>query len=485
MENLLENFSEDFKHFFEHFPNPIFILPYKKNKYENFLAINKAASKLYGYNEGFKKLSYKDISCNFINNLPLYDYKDFEDIHIKKSGEKFLVKVTTSNFKIKNKNFLFFTSNLIEKADNCLETIKKHEIKFKTIFNGTPDSAVLINIENGKIIEVNKSFTENTGYSKEEVIGKEFLSLDIFANPDDKKKFINSFKEEDILINFELNYKNNYGEISPALCSVSFFQIEKNTFMLMIFRDISELKRHERLLRKTVEEKTRELILLNRELEAFSHSVSHELKSPLRAISGFAKILQEDYSTKLDKEANRLISIINENSLKMIKLINDLLNFSKISQIPMSITKVNFSQIVKSIFYELTDKKKRDIIKLVTYNIHDAYVDPILIKQVFTNLLSNAIKFSLVKKKPVIEVGSFVEGGKVIYFVKDNGIGFNMDYSEKLFKIFQKLHRNEKFEGTGVGLSIVERIISRHGGKIWAESEEDKGTTFYFTLSAR
>ncbi len=478
-----EYFSNDFRFLFDSVDEPIFILPYSEDLNENFFAVNKAATKIYEYSEDeFLKLKIKDLMYFPENIILPFNGEILHFWHKKKNGEKFPVEVKVEKFSLNNKNFLIFFVRDISIHKECVENIQKNELKFRAIFYSTPDAVVLLNIDTGKIVDVNKSFTRHTGYLRDEVIGKDFLSLDIIATPEDRRKFLHSFGEEDILINFELSYRDKEGRVFPGLFAASFFKMENETCMLLSFRNISELKKHEVELKRVVEERTKELVKINEELEAFSYTISHDLKSPLRAIDGFSKILQEDYRGKLDKEADRLLNIIRDNSQKMIKLINDLMNFSKITKVPLNRQKINLTAIAKSIYNELIPEKDKDRVKFYIDNLPEAYADPNLIKQVFYNLISNAIKFSLKKDEPVIKIGFIQKDNEIIYFVKDNGIGFNMQYSNKLFKIFQRLHSEKEYSGTGVGLSIVERIISRHGGKIWAKSTLNQETIFYFTI---
>ncbi|NOZ70713.1 MAG: GAF domain-containing protein, partial [Chloroflexi bacterium] len=235
-------------------------------------------------------------------------------------------------------------------------------------------------------------------------------------------------------------------------------------------------------LERRVEERTAELVQINQELEAFSYSVSHDLRAPLRAIDGFSRILAEDYGNELDEEARRLIGVVRSNAQRMGQLIDDLLSFSRVGRKALLRSEIDMVNLAHSIYYEVTDEKQREKIEFILQDLPPALADASLLRQVFTNLLSNAVKFSSTKEAPKIEVGFSVEDGETVYYVRDNGVGFEMNYAHKLFQIFQRLHSQEEFEGTGVGLSIVQRIIVRHGGRVWAESELGQGATFYFSL---
>ncbi len=221
------------------------------------------------------------------------------------------------------------------------------------------------------------------------------------------------------------------------------------------------------------------------ELEAFSYSVSHDLRAPLRAIDGFSRILLEDYADKLDPECNRLLNVICRNTLNMGQLIDDLLAFSRLGRQEMRLGEVDMAELAKLVFEELKTMVSDRAISLNVRDLPPSHADRNLIHQVFTNLLSNAVKFTKTKETPIIEVGYETEDSENIYYVKDNGVGFDMRYVDKLFGVFQRLHTSEEFEGTGVGLAIVHSIIRRHGGRIWAEGAVGEGATIYFTLSAR
>ncbi len=235
-------------------------------------------------------------------------------------------------------------------------------------------------------------------------------------------------------------------------------------------------------LETRVRERTAELQNVNKELEAFTHSVSHDLRAPLRAVNGFTSILIEEHAHGMPADAQELLSGIKAGSQRMEELIRDLLNLSRIDRQPLITQTVNLTNLVHKTFEELREQRQGRDIEIQVERLPDCIGDPSLLQQVFVNLLSNAIKFTARQEKASIVVGSKTEAGDTIYFVKDNGVGFDMRNAEKLFGAFQRLHSAKQFAGTGVGLSIVQRIVHRHGGRIWAESAVNQGTTFYFTL---
>jgi signal transduction histidine kinase len=231
--------------------------------------------------------------------------------------------------------------------------------------------------------------------------------------------------------------------------------------------------------------RTLELEAINQELETFTYSVSHDLRAPLRHIHGFSKILLEDFGPKMEPDAQNFLQRIQEATQQMGRLVDDLLNLSRLGRQDINVQITGLGTLVKEAIEDLHSEIGERKIDWKLGELPFVECDPGLIKQVFANLLSNALKYTRPKGRAVIEVGQATTGGRVEIFVRDNGVGFNMKYADKLFGVFQRLHRQEDFEGTGVGLATVLRIINKHGGQIRAEAELDKGAAFYFTLGAR
>jgi two-component system sensor kinase len=220
----------------------------------------------------------------------------------------------------------------------------------------------------------------------------------------------------------------------------------------------------------------------NRELEAFTYSVSHDLRAPLRIINGFSEMVLESYGQRLDEKGRSLLNMIRSNVNRMDGLILALLALSKVTRQEMKIGELDLGRLAKEVFSELRTTESGHAIHFDIKALPPVNADLLLMRQVFTNLLSNAIKFSSMKNSAEIEVGGSSEGSENIYYVKDNGAGFDMEYADKLFGVFQRLHSSREFEGTGIGLSIVRRIIQRHGGRVWAEGKPNEGAIFYFSL---
>ncbi len=248
-----------------------------------------------------------------------------------------------------------------------------------------------------------------------------------------------------------------------------------------ISTDITARKQVEMELMK----QTKELDDANRELESFSYSVSHDLKAPLRAIDGFSRMVLKKNVDNLSEDTLRKLDVIRRNAEKMSVLIDDLLSFSKMLKSNITVSEINMDKLAKEVWGEIQAANTERELELRITSMLPGNGDPTLIRQVLFNLISNAVKFTKTRKPGIIEVGCYSENGNVVYCVKDNGVGFDMAYYDKLFGVFQRLHSYVEYEGTGVGLAIVHRIIVRHGGRVWAEGKVDKGAAFYFTLSQK
>jgi signal transduction histidine kinase len=234
-------------------------------------------------------------------------------------------------------------------------------------------------------------------------------------------------------------------------------------------------------LERRVEQRTAELTAANRELESFSYSVSHDLRAPLRAIAGFVQILEEDHGASFDDEARKAFDRIRANASRMGQLIDDLLEFSRIARVPLTLRRVDMAALARTAADEAAAASGRPV-QVTIDQLPAAQGEPTLLAQVWANLLSNAVKFTARVAEPQITVGATIDGTETIYFVRDNGAGFDPQYAAKLFGVFQRLHRTSEFEGTGVGLAIVQRVVLRHGGRVWADGLVGQGATFYFTL---
>lgn len=372
--------------------------------------------------------------------------------------------------------------------DRTKEIIASEKL-YRSIYENTGE-AILLTKPDGTILSAN-----GTACKIFEMTEEEICALGRAGVVNSKDKRVAADLEERRIngaLRGEWTFIKKDGSIFPGeLSSTIFKNSEGEERTITIIRDISERKKVEEKIRdinveleKKVLKRTEELQAANSEMEAFSYSVSHDLRAPLRGIIGFTTILEEDYVSQLDDEAKRITSVIKINTAKMGNLIDDLLSFSRIGRKPVDKTTINTNELVKDIITELSYNGIESRIEWKIHHLPELRGDANTIKQVWINLVSNAIKYSRNNDHPKVEIGSKSDENKITFFVKDNGVGFDEKYKQKLFKVFQRLHSPAEFEGTGVGLAIVEKVISKHGGKVWAEGELNNGACFYFSLPA-
>ncbi len=364
--------------------------------------------------------------------------------------------------------------------------------KYKAIFESLEDAVIYVDIF-GKILDVNKGHENMLGFMKAETVGKHFSKLKTVRLKDIPAylKLFKNILKGNLSAPNEISVKHKDGHIIPVELRINHVKRDgATTSLLIILRDITEKKKAEKEIQKLNKEleqrvidRTAMLESANKELEAFSYSVSHDLRAPLRHIEGFSQLLQRAIPEKQDSKSSHYLGNIIEATEKMGSLIDDLLSFSRISKIEFKRSKVSLNNVLQKARKEIEPDIKNRHISWKISDLPEVKGDSSMLHHVFINLISNAIKFSNFKKKTFIEIGTIKDdGGQATIFVKDNGVGFNMKYKNKLFEVFQRLHSSSEFEGTGIGLAIVKRIIHRHGGRTWAEGRENKGATFYFSL---
>lgn len=297
-----------------------------------------------------------------------------------------------------------------------------------------------------------------------------------------------------IVANVELAFQNaekekRAAELIVANKELAFQNLEKEKRATELFIANEELKKAKAEiidlnigLEQKIAERTAQLEAANQELESFSYSVSHDLRSPLRAINGFTQLLAEEYEQSFDEDGRSLLAEIIANSKRMGELIDNLLEFSHVGKQKLSIAEINMVSLVEAVVSDLQRQESHRAIAVSVQPIKSSRGDRNLIKQVLVNLIANAFKYTSKNDRATVEIGSFTKDNQEVYFVKDNGVGFDMRYYEKLFGVFQRLHSNNEFEGTGVGLAIIHRIINKHSGKVWAEAKVNEGACFYFSL---
>ncbi len=357
---------------------------------------------------------------------------------------------------------------------------KRAEQRFIALLDSAPVAIVIVN-EKGEIELVSAESERLFGYSRKELIGQkvELLMPGEFRNAylDRRDDFLENIIGG--LMEIELFGERKDGTKFPVEISLSPLETEEGIRVSAAIRDITDRKNTE----KNLKDLNQALLSSNSELESFSYSVSHDLRAPLRHIVGFGEKLQKKLNNSNDPEDNRLVGKITAAADKMARLIDDLLNFSRVGRTELRKKNVDLNSLVNEIIEENKDVEGDKNIEWKIDKLHEVFADSLQLKIVFTNLISNAVKYTSKKKNRIIEIGQNADGAENVFFVKDNGAGFDMKYSSKLFGVFQRLHGDNEYEGTGIGLATVRRIVNRHGGRIWAASETNKGATFYFTIS--
>lgn len=361
------------------------------------------------------------------------------------------------------------------------EKLIKSERIYKSIASAIPGALICLLDTDMRYFLIEGDMLENLGYSRDMLLGRkpqEVLLQSQFEPLIQNLQRVlqgETFSTESQRLGYDL--VNRFVPLKDE---------QKNVYAIMIIvLDVTDLTRAQRHiselntdLEQRIAERTEQLASANRELEAFSYSVAHDLRTPLRGVAGYATMLAEDYGDKIDADGRRFLQELQYNTEKMGNLIDDLLTFSRLGRKPIAKAQVNMNSLVSTVLADLPQHNA----SIVTHNLLPIVADASLISHVMTNLLSNAVKYTSRKPDAKVEIDSEQHSGMVTYSIRDNGVGFNMKYSDKLFGVFQRLHTDEEFDGTGVGLAIVQRIIHRHGGSVWAEAKPDEGATFYFNL---
>ncbi|MGD0278488.1 MAG: ATP-binding protein [Smithella sp.] len=370
----------------------------------------------------------------------------------------------------------------IFELETANQIIKESETKYRSLIEITDTGFAIIDAE-GKVLDANKEYIRMSGHSSlQQIIGRHVTGWTAEHDREKNADEIGKCLANGFVRNLEIDYVDKKGLVIPVEINAAVMETTRGPVIMTLCRDITERKEAEDeicRLNESLEQRVRERTT---ELEAFSYSVSHDLRAPLRAIDGFSRALLEDYENRLDAQGKDYLMRIRTSTLFMEELIEDLLKLSKITRTDMDIMPLNLTRMARTIMDELQKSQPQ---RLVNINIADSledFADPRLIRIVLENLLGNAWKFTGKKTAAEIEFGSTKKNHKKEYFIRDNGAGFDMEYAERIFAPFQRLHNTEEYPGTGIGLATVKRIIHRHGGTVRAEGEPGRGATFYFTL---
>jgi PAS domain S-box-containing protein len=404
---------------------------------------------------------------NGVNNL------EFE--MVRKDGTIMPVLLSATASLDPEGRYLISRSTIIdhtERKQTEAELLESEE-KFRRFSDAAFEAIVLH--ENGVVLDANNQYAEMFGYTREEILGKQSIPLTVAPEAiEDMREKIAAGSAGP----YESIGLRRDGTRFPMEIRIREMDYKGRRVRMAAVMNITERKRAEEAL----QQRTVQLEASNKELEAFSYSVSHDLRAPLRAMDGFSRILLDEYAPDLPNEAQRYLGLVRDNARQMGSLIDHLLAFSRLGRQQLKKESVALGDLVQAVLVDLKTEQEGRKVEVVIGDLPACQADPTLMRQVFANLLGNALKFTKTREPAIIEIGCNNQADEPVYFVKDNGVGFDMKYANKLFGVFQRLHRAEDYEGTGVGLATVQRIILRHGGRIWAESELDKGTTFYFTI---
>ncbi len=367
--------------------------------------------------------------------------------------------------------------------------LKASEARYRRLFETARDGIFILETAAGRIIDVNPYLVELLGYTRDQMLGKQLWELGPFRDIAASRDMFRDLQTKSYVRYDHLPLESSDGQRRDVEFVSNAYQANGTRVIQCNVRDITERKRTERViaalnvdLERRVSARTAQVGMINEELEAFSYSVSHDLRAPLRHVEQFGKLLLEDHAAQLDGQGRHYVERIQAATRRMDNLITDLLRLSRVALVEMAPQKVNVSALVEAI---VADLRESDPTRRVEWVIAPAVVaegDPSLLRVALDNLLTNSWKYTSKHSSARIEFGTFESEGGVVYFVRDDGAGFDMTRSEKLFGAFQRLHGEAEFPGSGIGLATVQRIVRRHGGRVWAEAAVERGATIYFTL---
>ena len=409
-----------------------------------------------------------------------------------KNGKKLYLHVVKAPLVDGDGNIVGTQGTLIDITERKLaeQALRESRERLRIVTENARVGLVMVNRER-RYTFANTAYAEILGLPSPNIIGRRVADvLPAFYEEQIRPRLDRAFAGE--RVTYDLHKPTDGGDCHFAVRYEPLKAGDGEPLVVVVITDITERKQAEQKIKdlnadleQRVIERTKQFEAANKELESFSYSVSHDLRAPLRAVNGFAGIVLEDFSSQLPEEGKRYLERIRNGGQRMGVLIDDLLAFSHLSRQSVKRNTVNTTAMVRAVLEEFRPQLEGRQIELTVQSLPDCEGDPALLKQVWINLVSNAVKYTRDRKPARVEVGFSRDGGETMFFVRDNGAGFDMQYADKLFGVFQRLHRADEFEGTGVGLAIVQRIIQRHHGRVWAEAEPEKGATFYFTLGGK
>ena len=407
----------------------------------------------------------------------------------RKDGERLTLDMAGSAVDFGEGACILWTAVDLSEQRRVEGALRRSESRFAAAFEAAPMVMVISTLAEGRYIDVNPSFLRMFGYRREEVIGRTAADLGVWAQARDRNDILQAVATGAEAPEHECLLRTKSGELRVGLVAVTPIQVDDVPCLLSLARDVTDRKNAETSLAKLtaelelrVEDRTKELALANRELAAFSHSVSHDLRAPLRHINGFLSMAVDLAQEKMPEDVRGYVDQALCAAKRMNQLISDLLDFSRTGRSALSFSDVDLGDVLREVLVEHTDDWKGRDIEWDVGPLPSVRGDRALLVLALSNLIRNAIKFTRGREKAAIKVGSQAGPQEWVFFVRDNGAGFDMRYSDRLFGVFQRLHDQHEFDGTGIGLANVRQIVERHGGRAWAEGEVDVGATFWFSL---